>query len=78
MHELKFSNANHEIKNGTIVFVGCLHMYIVPYVSATCQLACDMAIAEKVSGGGPGGPMGAQSISPETTLNVLFSTRIFH
>jgi hypothetical protein len=50
----------------------------VPYVSATCQLARDMAIAEKVSGRGPGGPMGAQSISPETTLNVLFCTRIFH
>jgi hypothetical protein len=31
---------------------------------------------EKVSGGGPGGPMPAQSISPETTLNALFSTRI--
>jgi hypothetical protein len=49
-------------------------LIILPYVPATCQLAREMDLADKVSGGGPGGRMAAQSISPETTLNALFST----
>jgi hypothetical protein len=49
---------------------------ILPYVPATCQLAPEMDLAENVSGGGPRGPMAAQSISPETTLNALCSTLV--
>jgi hypothetical protein len=33
-----------------------------------------MDLAEKMSGGSPGGPMATQSISPETTYNTFFST----
>jgi hypothetical protein len=33
-------------------------------------------LQKKVSGVGPGGPEAAQSISPESALNALFSTLI--
>jgi hypothetical protein len=63
----------HSIFNTTLKY---FTVPVVPYVSAKCQLARDMAITEKVSGGGQCGAMGARSISPETRFND-FSERTF-